>query len=119
MPGIKEEGAEEEDRLFGGQMSADLQSTPLSYHDGTAVGQGWNLKSSKGGIAKSEGRRKGEGGSDSDSDSGSSSSERSGSSDESGESEEEGDGGKLAVGEKKSNPSKMNATNCYFSFFYV
>lgn len=108
MPGIKEEGAEEDTRLFGGQMSAPLQSTPLSYH-GTAVGQGWNLKSSKGGIDKSEGRRKGEGGSDSDSDSGSSSSERSGSSDESGESEEEAEGGKLVVGEK--NPSKIYATN--------
>ncbi|XP_041805875.1 chromodomain-helicase-DNA-binding protein 8 isoform X3 [Chelmon rostratus] len=95
VPGVKEEGAEEDSRLLGGQVSADLQSTPLSHHDGKAGGQGWSLKKSRARVGKTEGGRKGEGGSDSDSDSdsGSSSSERSGSSDESGESEEEAEGG--------------------------
>uniref|UniRef100_A0A671Y5X8 Chromodomain helicase DNA binding protein 8 n=1 Tax=Sparus aurata TaxID=8175 RepID=A0A671Y5X8_SPAAU len=99
MPSVKEEGADEEARLLGGQITADLQSTPLSHHDGKVRGPGWSLKRSRGKVGKSGGGRKGEGGSDSDSDSdsGSSSSERSGSSDDSGESEEETEGGKLAV----------------------
>uniref|UniRef100_A0A8C4I6J1 Chromodomain helicase DNA binding protein 8 n=1 Tax=Dicentrarchus labrax TaxID=13489 RepID=A0A8C4I6J1_DICLA len=86
-------------RLLGGQISAELQSTPLSHHDGKARGQGWSLKRSRVRVGKTEGGRKGEGGSDSDSDSdsGSSSSERSGSSDESGESEEEVERGKLLL----------------------
>ncbi len=102
MPGVKEEGTEEDARLLGGEISADLQSTPLSHHDGKARGQGWSLKRSRGRDGKTGGGRKGEGGSDSDSDSesGSSSSERSGSSDESGESEEEVEGGKLVTEEK-------------------
>uniref|UniRef100_A0A3B4UG13 Chromodomain helicase DNA binding protein 8 n=1 Tax=Seriola dumerili TaxID=41447 RepID=A0A3B4UG13_SERDU len=88
LPGVKEEVAEDA-RLLGAEISTDLQSTPLSHHDGKVPGQDWSFKRSRG----REGRtgRKGEGGSDSDSDSdsGSSSSERSGSSDDSGESEEE------------------------------
>ena len=99
MPSIKEEGADEEARLLGGQITADLQNTSLSHHDGKVRGPGWSLKRSRGKVGKSGGGRKGEGGSDSDSDSdsGSSSSERSGSSDDSGESEEETEGGKLVV----------------------
>ncbi|KAM8727380.1 chromodomain-helicase-DNA-binding protein 8 isoform 3-T3 [Acanthopagrus schlegelii] len=94
VPSIKEEGADEEARLLGGQITADLQNTPLSHHDGKVRGPGWSLKRSRGKVGKSGGGRKGEGGSDSDSDSdsGSSSSERSGSSDDSGESEEETEG---------------------------
>ncbi len=121
MPGVKEEGAEEDARLLGAQISANLQSTPLSHHDGKGSGQGWSLKRSRGRAGKTEGGRKGEGGSDSDSDSdsGSSSSERSGSSDDSGESEEEVEGGKLVVQEKnvkscKNNDDKLN----YFPFSF-
>ncbi|XP_054479542.1 chromodomain-helicase-DNA-binding protein 8 isoform X2 [Anoplopoma fimbria] len=90
LPVVKEELAELDARLLGGEISAQLQSTPLSHHDGKARGQAWSLKRSRGRGEKTGGR-KGEGGSDSDSDSdsGSSSSGRSGSSDESGESEEE------------------------------
>ncbi|XP_056247354.1 chromodomain-helicase-DNA-binding protein 8 isoform X2 [Seriola aureovittata] len=92
LPGVKEEVAEDA-RLLGAEISTDLQSTPLSHHDGKVPGQDWSFKRSRG----REGRtgRKGEGGSDSDSDSdsGSSSSERSGSSDDSGESEEEAERG--------------------------
>lgn len=102
VPGVKEEVAEDNARLLGGEIIANLQSTPLSHHDGKARGQGWSLKRSRGRVGKTGGERKGEGGSDSDSDSdsGSSSSERSGSSDESGESEEEVEGGKLVFREK-------------------
>uniref|UniRef100_A0A8C9YR36 Chromodomain helicase DNA binding protein 8 n=1 Tax=Sander lucioperca TaxID=283035 RepID=A0A8C9YR36_SANLU len=90
VPIVKEEGAEEDARLLGGEISVALQSTPLSQHEGKARGPGWSLKRSRGRVGKTGGR-KGEGGSDSDSDSdsGSSSSGRSGSSDESAESEEE------------------------------
>ncbi|XP_037642247.1 chromodomain-helicase-DNA-binding protein 8 isoform X2 [Sebastes umbrosus] len=89
-PGVKEEVAVEDTRLLGVEIRADLQSTPLSHHDGKAREQGWSLKRSRGRDGKTGGR-KAEGGSDSDSDSdsGSSSSGRSGSSDESAESEEE------------------------------
>lgn len=122
VPGVKEEGAEEDARLLGGQISADLQSTPLSHHDGKAAGQGWSMKRSRGRVGKSGERRKGEGGSDSDSgsDSGSSSSERSGSSDESGESEEEGEGGKLVVNKKNKVESCKNKSNKlnYFSLLF-
>lgn len=99
VPGVKEVGAEEQARLLGVQIGTDLQSTPLSHHDGKTPGQGWSLKRSKGRMEKTGGGRKGEGGSDSDSDSdsGSSSSERSGSSDESGESEEEVEASKLVA----------------------
>uniref|UniRef100_A0A8C4I647 Chromodomain helicase DNA binding protein 8 n=1 Tax=Dicentrarchus labrax TaxID=13489 RepID=A0A8C4I647_DICLA len=118
--GVKEEGAEGDARLLGGQISAELQSTPLSHHDGKARGQGWSLKRSRVRVGKTEGGRKGEGGSDSDSDSdsGSSSSERSGSSDESGESEEEVERGKLVVKEKNAEccKNKNNKLN-YFPFF--
>ncbi|XP_045908385.1 chromodomain-helicase-DNA-binding protein 8 isoform X5 [Micropterus dolomieu] len=104
VPGVKEEVAEDNARLLGGEIIANLQSTPLSHHDGKARGQGWSLKRSRGRVGKTGGERKGEGGSDSDSDSdsGSSSSERSGSSDESGESEEEveGAGMKLCDGDE-------------------
>ncbi|XP_078120813.1 chromodomain-helicase-DNA-binding protein 8 isoform X2 [Sander vitreus] len=90
VPVVKEEGAEEDARLLGGEINVALQSTPLSQHEGKARGPGWSLKRSRGRVGKTGGR-KGEGGSDSDSDSdsGSSSSGRSGSSDESAESEEE------------------------------
>ncbi|XP_068456620.1 chromodomain-helicase-DNA-binding protein 8 isoform X3 [Clinocottus analis] len=90
VPGVKEELSMEDARLLGGEIGADMQSTPLSHHDGKARGQGWGLKRSRGRSGKT-GERKAEGGSDSDSDSdsGSSSSGRSGSSDDSGESEEE------------------------------
>uniref|UniRef100_A0A665X7V4 Chromodomain helicase DNA binding protein 8 n=1 Tax=Echeneis naucrates TaxID=173247 RepID=A0A665X7V4_ECHNA len=76
------------------EISTDLQSMPLSHHEGKVQGQDWSFKRSRG-----RGGRKGEGGSDSDSDSdsGSSSSERSGSSDDSGESEEEGERSKLDI----------------------
>lgn len=85
---MKAEGSEEEAQLLGGQLSSNLQSTPLSHHDGKVSGQDWSLKRSK--IRSGKSGRKGEGGSDSDSDSDSdSSSDRSGSSDDSGESEEE------------------------------
>uniref|UniRef100_A0A3Q3MAK6 Chromodomain helicase DNA binding protein 8 n=1 Tax=Mastacembelus armatus TaxID=205130 RepID=A0A3Q3MAK6_9TELE len=91
MPGVKEEGADGDMRFFGAEISADLQSTPLTHRDGKVQGQGWNFKKGRGRGERAG--RKGEGGSDSDSDSdsdsGSSSSERSGSSDDSGESEEE------------------------------
>lgn len=85
VAGVKEE-ADEDAQLFGGEINAKLQSTPLTHHGGKVQGPGWNFKRSRGRTG-----RKGEGGSDSDSDSdsGSSSSERSGSSDDSGESEEE------------------------------
>lgn len=91
VAGVKEE-ADVDVQLFGGEVSADLQSTPLPRHDGKVQGPGWNFKRSRGRTG-----RKGEGGSDSDSDSdsGSSSSERSGSSDDSAESEEEGERGTL------------------------
>ncbi|KAA8587477.1 hypothetical protein FQN60_016339 [Etheostoma spectabile] len=94
MPIVKEEGAKEDARLLGGEISVALQNTPLSQHEGKARGPGWSLKRSRGRVGKTGGR-KGEGGSDSDSDSdsGSSSSGRSGSSDESAESEEEVDRG--------------------------
>lgn len=99
VPGVKEEVGEEDARLLGGEIGANLQSTPLTHHDGKA--RGWSLKRSRGRSGKTGGR-KGEGGSDSDSDSdsGSSSSGRSGSSDDSGESEEEGERSKLVVKEK-------------------
>nr|XP_020460157.1 chromodomain-helicase-DNA-binding protein 8-like isoform X2 [Monopterus albus] len=89
IPGVKEEGADNDARFFGGQVSAELQSTPLTHRDGKV--QGWNFKRNRDRGGRTGAGRKGEGGSDSDSDSdsGSSSSERSGSSDESGESEEE------------------------------
>lgn len=102
VPGVKEEGVIDDARFLGGQISAGLQSTPLSHHDSKARGQGWSLKRSRERVGKTGEGRKGEGGSDSDSDSdsGSSSSERSGSSDESGESEEEVEGGQLVVKDK-------------------
>ncbi|KAM3604435.1 uncharacterized protein V6R79_011007 [Siganus canaliculatus] len=90
---LKEEGGDDDSRLLGGQLSADLQSTPLSHHDGKVGGQGWNLKRSKGRVGKSGRKEEGGSDSDSDSDSGSSSSDRSGSSDDSGDSEEEVEGG--------------------------
>lgn len=91
LAGVKEEEVEEDPGLFGGDISADLQSTPLSHHGGKVHEPGWSFKRNR-----SRGGRKGEGGSDSDSDSdsGSSSSERSGSSDDSG-SEEVVDRGEL------------------------
>lgn len=106
MPVVKEEQADEDSLLLGGEISAVLQSTPRSHHDGKERGQGWNIKRSKGRVGKS-GERKGEGGSDSDSDSdsGSSSSGRSGSSDESGESDEER--GKLVFHRKMINASRI------------
>ncbi|XP_041659897.1 chromodomain-helicase-DNA-binding protein 8 isoform X2 [Cheilinus undulatus] len=92
MLGVKEEGVEEEAQLLGGPISTNLQSTPLSHHDGKVAGQGWSLKRNKIKVGKSGRKVEGGSDSDSDSDSGSSSSDRSGSSDDSGESEEETDG---------------------------
>lgn len=95
VAGIKEEEPDEDTQLFGGEIRAELQSTPLTHHDGKV--QGWSFKRNR-----VRGGRKAEGGSDSDSDSdsGSSSSERSGSSDDSGESEEEVERGTLLNGER-------------------
>lgn len=95
MPGVKEMGPEEDVQLLGGEITADLQGTPLSHHDAKAQGQGWSFKRSR--PRGSRSGRKGGSDSDSDSDSGSSSSERSGSSDESGESEEEVEGAPMKV----------------------
>uniref|UniRef100_A0A671XZG9 Chromodomain helicase DNA binding protein 8 n=1 Tax=Sparus aurata TaxID=8175 RepID=A0A671XZG9_SPAAU len=53
MPSVKEEGADEEARLLGGQITADLQSTPLSHHDGKVRGPGWSLKRSRGKVSSS------------------------------------------------------------------
>lgn len=93
---MKEEESDESVRLFGEEISAELQSTPLGHQGCKVPGQSWSFKKSKEREDKTEGGRKGEGGSDSDSDSdsGSSSSERSGSSDDSGDSDEEGERGK-------------------------
>ncbi|XP_056247356.1 chromodomain-helicase-DNA-binding protein 8 isoform X4 [Seriola aureovittata] len=109
LPGVKEEVAEDA-RLLGAEISTDLQSTPLSHHDGKVPGQDWSFKRSRG----REGRtgRKGEGGSDSDSDSdsGSSSSERSGSSDDSGESEEEAERAGMKVCDVDEDNSLLSMT---------
>lgn len=108
ISGVKEEGVEDDPHLLVGQIGVDLQSTPLSHHDGKVGGQGWSIKKSRGKGGKSG--RKGEGGSDSDSDSdsGSSSSDRSGSSDDSGESDEEVEGGMFF----KNNNKKTLDTAC-------
>ncbi|KAM4605422.1 chromodomain-helicase-DNA-binding protein 8 isoform 2-T4 [Polymixia lowei] len=96
-PCVKEEALEEDSHLLGAEVHAELQSTPLSHHDGKVRGRGWSFKRGRGRghRAGGEGGRKAGGGgasdSDSDSDSGSSSSERSGSTDESGESDGEGE----------------------------
>lgn len=93
ISGVKEEGAEGDPHLLGDEMSVNMQSTPLSHHDGKVGGQGWNVKKSRGKVGKSARKTEGGSDSDSDSDSGSSSSDRSGSSDDSGESDEEVEGG--------------------------
>ncbi|XP_051944693.1 chromodomain-helicase-DNA-binding protein 8 isoform X1 [Hippocampus zosterae] len=92
VSGVKEDGQEMDISLLGGEISAHLQSTPVTHHDGKARGPSWSFKKNKNKGGTKEGE---EGGSDSesDSDSGSSSSDHSGSSDESGDSEEEVDGG--------------------------
>lgn len=96
IPGVKEEGAEGDPHPFGSEMAVNLQSTPLSHHDGKVAGQpGWSVKKSRGKVGKSARKTEGGSDSDSDSDSGSSSSDRSGSSDDSGESDEEAEGGVL------------------------
>uniref|UniRef100_A0AAQ5XCI0 DNA helicase n=1 Tax=Amphiprion ocellaris TaxID=80972 RepID=A0AAQ5XCI0_AMPOC len=119
LAGVKEEGADESARLLGGELRADLQSTPLSHHDGKVRGQDWSFKRSR---VKGERGRKGEGvsDSDSDSDSGSSSSERSGSSDDSGDSEEEIEGRELVVKARNSKCWwwKENQQICDFSPFF-
>lgn len=122
LPSVKEEGANEDARLLGAEISADLQSTPLSHHDGKVRGQGWSFKRSRERGGRTGGERKGEGGSDSDSDSdsGSSTSERSGSSDDSGESEEEVERGKLIHKEKDGmlNAAKIKIKkNNQFNYF--
>lgn len=95
ISGVKEEGPEVDPHLLSGEMAVNLQSTPLSLHDGKVGGQGWSVKKSRGKVGKSARKTEGGSDSDSDSDSGSSSSDRSGSSDDSGESDEEGEGGGL------------------------
>ncbi|XP_023140288.2 chromodomain-helicase-DNA-binding protein 8 isoform X3 [Amphiprion ocellaris] len=109
LAGVKEEGADESARLLGGELRADLQSTPLSHHDGKVRGQDWSFKRSR---VKGERGRKGEGvsDSDSDSDSGSSSSERSGSSDDSGDSEEEIEGPVMKVCDVDEDNSLLSMT---------
>ncbi|XP_053293386.1 chromodomain-helicase-DNA-binding protein 8 isoform X2 [Pleuronectes platessa] len=110
LHGVKEEEADEDARLLGTEISAALQSTPLSHHDGKVRGEGWSFKKSKARGSRSE--RKGEGGSDSDSDSdsGSSSSERSGSSDDSGESEEDVERGKVRDGDEDNSLLSMTTS---------
>ena len=101
--GVKEEEVEVEAVAGVGAMGAQLQSTPLSHHDGKSRGRSWGFKGERSRGRKAE-RRAAEGGeeggrgsdSDSDSESGSSSSERSASSDDSGESD--GGTGKASVG---------------------
>lgn len=117
VPGMKEEGAEEDGRLLG-DISAHLQSTPLTHHDGKAREQGWNFKRSRGRGGRKEGEVGGSD-SDSDSDSGSSSSERSGSSDESGESEEEVEGGKLWMEMEKCSVVPVVSTRSYRESFLL
>lgn len=92
---VKEEGIEGDPLLLGGEMGVNLQSTPLSHHDGKVGGQGWSMKKSRGKMGKSARKTEGGSDSDSDSDSGSSSSDRSGSSDDSGESDEDAERGML------------------------
>lgn len=103
LPRMKEDESDESVQLFRDEISAELQSTPLSHQGGKVQGQSWSFKRSKDRGDKTEGGRKGEGGSDSDSDSdsGSSSSERSGSSDDSGDSDEEGEGGRFIDEQKQ------------------
>ncbi|KAM4728449.1 chromodomain-helicase-DNA-binding protein 8 isoform 2-T2 [Anableps anableps] len=110
LPRVKGEGADESVGLFGGRISTELQSTPLSHHGGKVQGQDWSFKSSRERTDKTG--RKGEGGSDSDSDSdsGSSSSERSGSSDDSGDSDEEVEGGGMKVGDVDEENSLLSMT---------
>lgn len=102
---VKEEGADDDAHLLSTELCADLQSTPLTHHDGKIHGQAWSFKKSKG----RGGRKGGEEGSDSDSDSdsGSSSSDQSGSSDDSGDSDEEGEKSKL----KKHSSDVTNTNN--------
>lgn len=95
VSGVKEEGIEGDPHLLGDEIGVNLQSTPLSHHDGKDRGQGWSVKKSRGKMGKSARKTEGGSDSDSDSDSGSSSSDRSGSSDDSGESDEEAEGGML------------------------
>ncbi|XP_061926317.1 chromodomain-helicase-DNA-binding protein 8-like isoform X2 [Entelurus aequoreus] len=96
----KEDGKEEEIRLLGGAIGANLQSTPLSHHDAKARGQTWNFKKNK--VKEGSKGEEGASDTDSDSDSGSSSSDRSGSSDDSGDSDEEVDGGVKTCDEENS-----------------
>uniref|UniRef100_A0A1A8GA94 Chromodomain helicase DNA binding protein 8 n=4 Tax=Nothobranchius TaxID=28779 RepID=A0A1A8GA94_9TELE len=110
-PGVKEEGSDLGVRLFGDEIGAQLQSTPLSHHGGKGPSQGWNFKRSRERGEKTGGGRKGEGGSDSDSDSdsGSSSSGRSGSSEDSGDSDEDVGGG-MKVGDVDEDNSLLSMT---------
>uniref|UniRef100_A0A1A8BIU0 Chromodomain helicase DNA binding protein 8 n=1 Tax=Nothobranchius kadleci TaxID=1051664 RepID=A0A1A8BIU0_NOTKA len=110
-PGVKEEGSDLGVQLFGDEIGAELQSTPLSHHAGKGHSQGWNFKRSRERGEKTGGGRKGEGGSDSDSDSdsGSSSSGRSGSSDDSGDSDEDVGGG-MKVGDVDEDNSLLSMT---------
>ncbi|XP_041847243.1 chromodomain-helicase-DNA-binding protein 8 [Melanotaenia boesemani] len=112
VPGVKGEETDESARLLGAEISAELQSTPLSHHSSKVRVQGWSFKRSKERGERTGGERKGEGGSDSDSDSdsGSSSSERSGGSDDSGESEEEVERGGMKVGDVDEDNSLLSMT---------
>lgn len=91
---MKEDVQEMDISLLGGEISAHLQSTPVTHHDGKARGPSWSFKKNKN-KGGSKGGEEGGSDSDSDSDSASSSSDHSGSSDESGDSEEEVGGGRL------------------------
>ncbi|XP_061588745.1 chromodomain-helicase-DNA-binding protein 8 isoform X3 [Cololabis saira] len=110
--GVKDEGVDESARLLGGEMNAQLHSTPLSHQSGKMPGQVWSFKKNRDRGDGAEGGRKGEGGSDSDSDSdsGSSSSERSGSSDDSGDSEEEVERGVMKMGDVDEDNSLLSMT---------
>ncbi|XP_078143635.1 chromodomain-helicase-DNA-binding protein 8 isoform X2 [Centroberyx gerrardi] len=117
-PSVKEEGLEEDSRLLAGEINPELQSTPLSHHDGKARARDWSFKRGRGrgprssGGARKEGRGEGGSDSDSDSDSGSSSSERSGSTDESGESDAEGEGAgmKMCDGDEENSLLSMTTS---------
>ncbi|KAM6918844.1 chromodomain-helicase-DNA-binding protein 8 [Xenentodon cancila] len=112
LPGVKDEGADESARLLGGEIDAELQSTPLSHQSGKVHGQGWSFKKNRERGDRTGVGNKAEGGSDSDSDSdsGSSSSERSGSSDDSGDSEEEVEGGGMKIRDVDEDNSLLSMT---------
>uniref|UniRef100_A0A3Q3DIW6 Chromodomain helicase DNA binding protein 8 n=1 Tax=Hippocampus comes TaxID=109280 RepID=A0A3Q3DIW6_HIPCM len=116
VSGVKEDGQELDISLLGGEISAHLQSTPVTHHDGKARGPSWSFKKNKN-KGGTKGGEEGGSDSDSDSDSGSSSSDHSGSSDESGDSEEEVDGGQLLF--DKSNARFYKIRSQHKRFFRI